>query len=192
MVDVTYAVADISVKTLCRRGHPNKPENARCFICGEFLMSGSGLLPRHTRPPAPPLPVVRRSPVPPPPPLPPPSPRHLWNVTPPATPREPERDPLALVIRRPSPPDGTFLDADSGEEFSYGNRKRYHSSSAYQKRRSRILAGRACDQCGGVGKVLWAERWEHIGRETPDTTIVLCDDCNDKAFRGQEPRISES
>ena len=177
MVDVTYAVADISVKTLCRRGHPNKPENARCFICGEFLMSGSGLLPRHTRPPAPPLPpppVVRRSPVQP------------------ATPREPERDPLALVIRRPSPPDGTFLDADSGEEFSYGNRKRYHSSSAYQKRRSRILAGRACDQCGGVGKALWAASWEHIGRETPDTTIVLCDDCNDKAFRGQEPRISES
>ena len=113
-------------------------------------------------------------------------------MAPPATPRAREGDPLALVIRRPSPPDGTFLDADSGEEFSYGNRKRYHSSSAYQKRRSRILAGRACDQCGGVGKVLWAESWEHIGRETPDTTIVLCDDCNDKAFRGQEPRISES
>ena len=83
------------------------------------------------------------------------------------------------------------MDVDSGEEFSFGNRKRYHSSSSYQKRRSRILAGRACDQCGGVGRVLWAQSWQDIGRETSRTTIVLCDDCNDRAFRGQEPRSSE-
>ena len=112
-------------------------------------------------------------------------------VTPPpahagATPRgnpPRERDPLALVIRRPSPPfDGTFVDADSGEEFSYGNRKRYHSSSAYQKRRSRILAGRACDQCGGVGKVLWAQSWQDIGRETSRH--------HDRALRGlQRPGL---
>ena len=90
------------------------------------------------------------------------------------------------MVRRPSAPlNGTFVDLDSGEEFSYANRKRYHSSAAYQRRRRRILSGRTCDQCGGVGKVLWAERWEDIGRETTVNTIVLCDECNEQAFRGQ-------
>ncbi len=30
-------VADIS-KVLCSRDHPNKPENLRCYICGEFML----------------------------------------------------------------------------------------------------------------------------------------------------------
>lgn len=30
-------VAETS-KVLCSRDHPNKPENLRCYICGEFML----------------------------------------------------------------------------------------------------------------------------------------------------------
>ncbi len=68
VVDATNGVADVSVKALCSRGHPNKPENSRCFICGEFMLARRGLLPRVSLLPPPPPPPVSQLPPPPPPP----------------------------------------------------------------------------------------------------------------------------
>lgn len=54
-------------KVLCSRDHPNKPENLRCYICGEFMLGPEQALHRveFLRSPPPPPRVVdtrRRSP----------------------------------------------------------------------------------------------------------------------------------
>jgi hypothetical protein len=53
--DTDRRVADIS-KVLCSRDHPNKPENLRCYICGEFMLGPQQALHRLNllRSPAPP------------------------------------------------------------------------------------------------------------------------------------------
>lgn len=43
--DRPIRVTDVS-KVLCSRDHPNKPENLRCYICGEFILGPAQALHR--------------------------------------------------------------------------------------------------------------------------------------------------
>lgn len=47
-------------KVVCSRDHPNKPENLRCYICGEFMLGPEQALHRvkFLRSPPPPPPAL--------------------------------------------------------------------------------------------------------------------------------------
>lgn len=97
-------------------------------------------------------------------------------------------DALGTVIYRESEPDQTtFTDIDTGQIWTHAQRAQYRHSTAYRLRRNRILARRRWDHCGDPdGAVQWTAYATDIGAAAPDNTVVLCQHCNNRAFRARE------